>query len=891
MPKINKKEQERKRAEAKARVKAERAAKKAEDARIKAEKKALKDAEKASEAAQVVMAQAWEATIASSAVAKDAMERVVKETAERKKIEVEKARIFAEEERKTKAENERKRRNKATVDAVLCINDTADFSNSTYSLDDSANTLRTIVCISTESPLIRLKKMQTDLEELGKEVASGHVREINMFNRHVGLEGVDFLAQYWSQSKSKLSTLDLSANELGGDGRAMDIIAALITTSHSLEVLKLNFNPIGDAGAKKLAEGLAASAKGSVETLSLVGCGITDTGAKELAEVLEMKQCKLKKLILSENEIGNAGGAALAGALEGNKTLLSLQLSTNSLGDEAGVAFGRMLGVNSRLKQLFFGKNNLGDETVEALVEGLESNHCLEQVRLDGNVFSDKVMLLLANVLQDKPYFKVADFGDGTFERKATAVVEEKVKQQKQAALAEEQWQKMMGELKLEEDTKKKGKKGKKKEKKKKGGRGAKKAEVDPNLPKRFVTPSKTMMGDYTLGLPFDDEQKTDLLEGGMDKLMLSIERTPMQEIMVPVEAAVLAEDGETPVKKADELDLDGFDDDEDDEEDNDDDDDDDDDDGDGDDEGEEGEEGEDKGKEDGGVGKFAAETPSKNKPASVSAKQLGSASRGPPKFKERVLYPRRLRDEAMRTREEALGELMSQDEREPTTSYAQIARRVEHTLGARQVKSAHGDRFTEAKTYRMFHTKYYSNERRMPTYSKEGHKDHVLHEMREGRLGDKCLPFKNSSKYSAHSQPLLQNPAKTIFARHGDTSTDLSGLCTATIMPGSGERGGGGGAREIQSLISYFYYTVSPPLKTYSRSNYAHLPRHVDTRIRYKFGNEWWAGTVKGEYPGCRRWYTVHFDNGSQRTLELDMLKFGAGVCEILSRTAAAPF
>jgi hypothetical protein len=99
----------------------------------------------------------------------------------------------------------------------------------------------------------------------------------------------------------------------------------------------------------------------------------------------------LTSLVLSFNDIGNVGAAALARSLERNTALTKLWLPANRLGNGAIRAFGESLPEMRGLKQL-----NLGDifDNVGAMsiLEGLRYNVELDTLLMESILFDDNAI-------------------------------------------------------------------------------------------------------------------------------------------------------------------------------------------------------------------------------------------------------------------------------------------------------------------------------------------------------------------------------------------------------------------------------------------------------------------------------------------------------------------
>ena len=190
--------------------------------------------------------------------------------------------------------------------------------------------------------------------------------------------------------------------ELRAGGRRLDVAGAaafsrLLAANHTLRLLCIGGADFGDEAAVVLAEGLAQNI--DLQELDLAGPrGIGPRGAEALAEALLQQQHRrqptaqrshvggqskrsqgaeadssgLRVLDLSQNPIGDGGGAALAVCASG---LEHLTLTACGLGCEAAAALGRAASCDgSSLCEVDLSLNPLGPAGGEKLAAGLTAN-------------------------------------------------------------------------------------------------------------------------------------------------------------------------------------------------------------------------------------------------------------------------------------------------------------------------------------------------------------------------------------------------------------------------------------------------------------------------------------------------------------------------------------
>ncbi|KAE9045990.1 hypothetical protein PR003_g2727 [Phytophthora rubi] len=182
--------------------------------------------------------------------------------------------------------------------------------------------------------------------------------------------------------------------------------SALVHPKQGTSVTK----PAGDAvldysnsylGDDKFAEIVEKARLASVPTrLDLRGNCFEAGAARALAALLRSSH-NVVAISLEWNNVGllDQGVEALAGALEVDKRLLTLDLRNNNIGPEGAKALAKALRINRTLRQLDLRWNEIGNPGVLAFREALQSNHSLVTLELMGNNSSlkhvDEIEVLL----------------------------------------------------------------------------------------------------------------------------------------------------------------------------------------------------------------------------------------------------------------------------------------------------------------------------------------------------------------------------------------------------------------------------------------------------------------------------------------------------------------
>lgn len=168
------------------------------------------------------------------------------------------------------------------------------------------------------------------------------------------------------------------------------------------QVVFLGSQKIGDAGAAIVGAALAAR-DCAILSVNLDSCLIGCDGAVALAEGMK-RNSTLEELVMLDNEVGDEGAAALAGALSSPGTSVRcLSLAGNRIGSLGGIALGSMLAANKSLQTVYLmGQEKkgggIGDMGAAAWADGIAANHGnFWFVNLNNNHISEAGLELLRN--------------------------------------------------------------------------------------------------------------------------------------------------------------------------------------------------------------------------------------------------------------------------------------------------------------------------------------------------------------------------------------------------------------------------------------------------------------------------------------------------------------
>ncbi len=236
----------------------------------------------------------------------------------------------------------------------------------------------------------------------------GALEVLDLSSNDFGAQGAMVLAS--SPFARRLKRLDIADNRLGDAGLAAflgaphlsglrvlsvaqnDITGAGATllggAPPELEELDASRNDLGVAGGVALA---AALPRMGLKTLRVSGCGLE---GEALSRVLSGGGGRLRVLSAASNALGSTGAESLAAVAEA-VVLEGLDLSDNDL----GVTGVELIGGSphfKNLRQLWLDSNALGDDEGTALVKALEALPNLEELHLQDNGLGTQVAVALA---------------------------------------------------------------------------------------------------------------------------------------------------------------------------------------------------------------------------------------------------------------------------------------------------------------------------------------------------------------------------------------------------------------------------------------------------------------------------------------------------------------
>ena len=192
---------------------------------------------------------------------------------------------------------------------------------------------------------------------------------------------------------SNLLRLYLVNDELRGEFSANLLVEMLPETT--IRELVLSENELGDAGVTVLARGILQN-RNTLNSLNLRSNSITETGAVALQGLLAGCS-KLVALNVSNNDLGDTGVSALARGLENTSSSLQrLDLWSTGLQKIGATAVAAMLKVNNHLVELNLSFNDIGETGASNISKCLRWNKTLKRLNLRRNHVGDTGAYLVA---------------------------------------------------------------------------------------------------------------------------------------------------------------------------------------------------------------------------------------------------------------------------------------------------------------------------------------------------------------------------------------------------------------------------------------------------------------------------------------------------------------
>lgn len=211
--------------------------------------------------------------------------------------------------------------------------------------------------------------------------ALSNLQKLFLSGNQIGDEGCSALATACTSKGTafaRLARLDLDHNRISDDGVSHLATALALGALKGLEKLFLTGNKIGDAGCIAIAEACAKepTALAQLRDLQIYQNQIGDAGIIALAGVCTATAAlaKLEVLFLDDNQISDGGCSAIADVCSrgGLPELTHLTLGGNQIGDAGGLALATApWGAMAQLKTLHLSGNRISEEALAIMTEAL----------------------------------------------------------------------------------------------------------------------------------------------------------------------------------------------------------------------------------------------------------------------------------------------------------------------------------------------------------------------------------------------------------------------------------------------------------------------------------------------------------------------------------------
>ncbi|XP_030611136.1 NLR family CARD domain-containing protein 3-like [Archocentrus centrarchus] len=198
-----------------------------------------------------------------------------------------------------------------------------------------------------------------------------------------------------SLSSGRLSTDKLSPAQWSA------LVFILLSSEEDLDVFDLKKYSASEEALLRLLPVVKQSKKALLSS-----CNLSERSWEALSSSLQLEDCELTELDLSNNNLQDSGLKLLLAGLESPRCKLeTLRLSLCDLSERSCETLSSVLSSqSSSLRELDLSNNDLKDSGVKALSSGLENPHCkLETLRLSGCLITEEGCKSLVSALSSNP--------------------------------------------------------------------------------------------------------------------------------------------------------------------------------------------------------------------------------------------------------------------------------------------------------------------------------------------------------------------------------------------------------------------------------------------------------------------------------------------------------
>jgi hypothetical protein len=152
---------------------------------------------------------------------------------------------------------------------------------------------------------------------------------LDLAHNRIGYAGVRRLSKWLASGASVLLELDLSDNDVGGDGAAA--LGKALSVNDTMTTLSLRLNAVGDEGGAALVAGIAGNKASALTSLDVSACYLQRVAGEQLLALVGSTHT-LRSLDVSNNEAVSdldAARALMSTLTTRNESLLHLVLNNN----------------------------------------------------------------------------------------------------------------------------------------------------------------------------------------------------------------------------------------------------------------------------------------------------------------------------------------------------------------------------------------------------------------------------------------------------------------------------------------------------------------------------------------------------------------------------------
>ncbi|XP_028265768.1 NACHT, LRR and PYD domains-containing protein 12 [Parambassis ranga] len=285
--------------------------------------------------------------------------------------------------------------------------------------EEKAEALASAMSLSDKIILSQSSLSTGAIHHLASALSRGLTTELDLSSSRLGDEKFKILCS--GLRDCKLYKLNIPVCSLT-EGSCDDLASVLVSDTSQLHVLDMTFNQIGDQGFVKLCRALR-SPHCKLQELQLQNCELTAASMGALSAALGSDQSKLRKVNLTQNQIGDSGVESFCKSLQHPLCKLHsiVFYDCELTGESCSHLKEALMSEHCSLSELNMSVNDLGQEGALLLCQALSRPNsplvklCLKRCQLTLTVFERLGLLLRSGTSQLKSLIvginKVGDQG------------------------------------------------------------------------------------------------------------------------------------------------------------------------------------------------------------------------------------------------------------------------------------------------------------------------------------------------------------------------------------------------------------------------------------------------------------------------------------------------